>query len=207
MNATEIVKGKMQIHSSLKILQFARKRIRQSCEAAKLHSDSQVLPLNKASRNVIGIGISAANFGYNLRDLSWGVALIPLLTVISVELRKLREVGIAAERCLDSLAVKDVGIGGQLNAVVSAATPKIAHEGLSVLARSLAHQEHGNEFCVRVKSHIDPLIAEVCRIRQLTADVTLMQIADKKEDFEHNWDKLFGKQRQLALSVPKELQP
>jgi hypothetical protein len=43
--------------------------------------------------------------------------------------------------------------------------------------------------------------------RQLTADVTLMQIADKKEEFEYNWDKLFGKQRQLALSVPKELQP
>jgi hypothetical protein len=43
--------------------------------------------------------------------------------------------------------------------------------------------------------------------RQLTADVTLMQIADKKEDFEHNWDKLFGRQRQLALNVPKELQP
>ena len=43
--------------------------------------------------------------------------------------------------------------------------------------------------------------------RQLTADVTLMQIADQKEDFEHNWDKLFGKQRQLALSVPKELHP
>jgi len=41
--------------------------------------------------------------------------------------------------------------------------------------------------------------------RQLTADVTLMQIADKKEDFEHNWDKLFGKQRQLALTIPKEL--
>jgi hypothetical protein len=43
--------------------------------------------------------------------------------------------------------------------------------------------------------------------RQLTADITLMQIADKKDDFEHNWDKLFGKQRQLALAVPKELQP
>ena len=43
--------------------------------------------------------------------------------------------------------------------------------------------------------------------RQLTADITLMQIADKKEEFEHNWDRLFGKQRQLALSVPKELQP
>jgi len=43
--------------------------------------------------------------------------------------------------------------------------------------------------------------------RQLTADVTLMQIADKKEDFEQNWDKLFGRQRQLALTMPKELNP
>jgi hypothetical protein len=34
-----------------------------------------------------------------------------------------------------------------------------------------------------------------------------MEIADKKEDFELNWDKLFGKQGQLALSVLKELQP
>jgi hypothetical protein len=43
--------------------------------------------------------------------------------------------------------------------------------------------------------------------RKLTPDVTLMQIADKKEDFEHNWDKLLGKERQLALRTPKELQP
>ncbi len=43
--------------------------------------------------------------------------------------------------------------------------------------------------------------------RQLTADLTLMQIADNKGQFEENWDKLFGRQPRLPLSMPKELQP
>ena len=41
--------------------------------------------------------------------------------------------------------------------------------------------------------------------RQLTADLTLMQIADNKQQFEENWDKLFGKQPRLPLTAPKEL--
>ena len=156
MHATEIVKGKMQVDSSPKILQFPRKRVRQSRETAKLHSYRQVLALDKTSRNVIGIRISAANFGYNLRDLSWGVAFIPLLAIISVELRKLREIGIAAERCLDSLAVKDVGIGGQLDTMIGDSTPQFAHKELGVLAGAFADHERRNEFCVRVERNDKP---------------------------------------------------
>ena len=169
MHATEIVKGKMQVDSSPKIPQFPRKRVRQSRETAKLHSYRQVLALHKTSRNVIGIRISAANFGYNLRDLSWGVAFIPLLTIISVELRKLREIGITAERRLDSLAVKDVGIGGQLDTMIGNSTPQFAHKELGVLAGTLANKERGNQFCVCVKGNVNPLIAEICRI--VLADV------------------------------------
>jgi hypothetical protein len=43
--------------------------------------------------------------------------------------------------------------------------------------------------------------------RQLTADLTLMQIADSKQHFDDNWDKLFGKQPKLPLTMPKELKP
>lgn len=43
--------------------------------------------------------------------------------------------------------------------------------------------------------------------RQLTADLTLMQIADTKLQFEDNWDKLFGRQTRLPLMMPKELEP
>src|SRR6266536_1287794 len=130
MHAAEIVVRKMQIHSSPKIFQFSRKGVGQPSEAAKLHSDGQVLALYKTGGDVRRIGVSASDLGYNLRDLSWGVAFISLLAVISVELRKLREVGIAAERFLDSLPVEDVSIGSQLDAMVSNAAPNVSHEGL-----------------------------------------------------------------------------
>jgi hypothetical protein len=48
MNAAEIVVGKMQIYSSPKIFNLPRKSVRQASEAAKLHSDGQVLPLDVA---------------------------------------------------------------------------------------------------------------------------------------------------------------
>jgi hypothetical protein len=41
--------------------------------------------------------------------------------------------------------------------------------------------------------------------RQLTADLTLMQISETKKQFEDNWDKLFGKQPRLPLTMPKEI--
>lgn len=134
MDATEVVVRKMQIHSSLKILQFPRERIGQTCEAAKLHSDRQVLPFNVAGRNVIGIGVTRSDLGYNLRDLSWGVAFISLLAIVSIEFRKLREICIAAEGFLDCLPVKDVRIGGELDAMVRDSAPNVPHEGLSVRA-------------------------------------------------------------------------
>ena len=41
--------------------------------------------------------------------------------------------------------------------------------------------------------------------RQLTADITIMQLSENKQQFEENWDKLFGKQPRLPLVMPKEL--
>ena len=164
MHAAEIVVRKMQINSSSKILDLSRKGIRQAGEPAKLHSYGQVLPLHVTSRNVIGIGIAAANLGYNLRDLSWGVAFISLLAVVSVELRKLREVRVAAQRFLNRLPVEDVGVGGQLHAMVSDSAPNVTHESLRVLAGSLADQERGNQLRVRIQSDENPLVAKLCRI-------------------------------------------
>lgn len=42
--------------------------------------------------------------------------------------------------------------------------------------------------------------------RQLTADLTLMQISETKAQFEDHWDKLFGKQPRLPFIMPKELE-
>jgi hypothetical protein len=164
MNTAEIVIGKMKTYSSPKILQFPRKGVRQSRESAKLHSDGQVLPFHEAGGDVLGIRVTAADFGYNLRDLSWGVALISVLAIVSIELRKLREVRIGGERFFDRLAVEDVGVSGQLNAMVSDPIPEVTHEGLGVGAGSFSDQERGNQLRVRVQSDENPLIAKVCRI-------------------------------------------
>jgi len=43
--------------------------------------------------------------------------------------------------------------------------------------------------------------------RQLTADLTLMQISESKEQFDEHWDKLFGRQPRLPLTMPMELEP
>ena len=113
---------------------------------------------------MVRIGIAGSDFGYNLRDLPWGVAFISVLAIVSIELRKLREIGIARERFLDSLAVEDVGIGGQLDAVIGHAAPKIAHEELHVCAGPLANQECGNQLRVRVQRNENPLVPELNRI-------------------------------------------
>jgi len=39
---------------------------------------------------------------------------------------------------------------------------------------------------------------------QLNSDMTLMQISENKQQFDDHWKKLFGQQRQLALTAPKE---
>ncbi|HLK04972.1 MAG TPA: P63C domain-containing protein [Candidatus Acidoferrum sp.] len=42
--------------------------------------------------------------------------------------------------------------------------------------------------------------------RQLTADLTLMQVSETKLQFEEYWDKLFGKQPRLPLTMLKEIE-
>jgi hypothetical protein len=129
-----------------------------------MFQSSKVLPLHVTGGNMVGIRVATADLGYNLRDLSWGVAFISLLAIVSVELRKLREVSVTAEGFFDRLAVKDVRIGGQLNATVGNAAPEITHEGLGVLTGSLANEERENEFGIRVQSDENPLVSEVCWI-------------------------------------------
>jgi len=76
---------------------------------------------------------------------------------------------------------------------------------LEELKARLPKNEHGHR-----RGHLWRLLTVDTGIphldRQLTADLTLMQIADTKQQFEENWDKLFGKQQRLPLMMPKELE-
>lgn len=76
---------------------------------------------------------------------------------------------------------------------------------LEELKARLPKNEHGNR---RAKLWqlltIDTGIPHLDR--QLTADLTLMQISETKAVFEDHWDKLFGKQPRLPLVAPKEIE-
>lgn len=78
---------------------------------------------------------------------------------------------------------------------------------LDELKRRLPKNEHGNRraklwqlLTVDTGSpHLD---------RQLTADITLMQVSETKTQFEDNFEKVFGKQPRLPFGTPpKELKP
>jgi hypothetical protein len=76
---------------------------------------------------------------------------------------------------------------------------------LDELKARLPKNEHGNR-----RGHLWRLLTVDTGIphldRQLTADLTLMQISETKQQFEEHWDKLFGKQQRLPLIMPKELE-
>jgi hypothetical protein len=75
---------------------------------------------------------------------------------------------------------------------------------LDELKERLPKNEHGNR-----RAKLWQLLTVDTGIphldRQLTADLTLMRISETKQQFEEHWEKLFGKQPRLPLTVAKEL--
>jgi hypothetical protein len=164
MNTAEVVIREVQGDSGFQVAELTRESVREPGQPPKLHSHGQILSLHVAGRNVLRVGIAAANFGYNLRDFSWGVPLLPMLPVISEQLGQLSKVGIAREGFFNGFAIENVSIRGQLNAVVCDTTAHVQHEVLGVLASAFAHKKRRNELGVRIKGHENPLVAKLCRI-------------------------------------------
>jgi hypothetical protein len=120
---------------------------------------------------VVRVKVSTANLGYNLRDSSWGVALNSELPIVSEQLVQLREVGICWKGLFDRLAVEDVGIRGQSNAVVCNTSAHVRHEVMGVLAGTLANKKRRNEFGVSVEGNKNPCVSKL-------SGVVLPNVAD-----------------------------
>jgi hypothetical protein len=114
MDAAKVVPFEVQGHGSLEVVELLRKSIGKPGETTQMHPQTQIRPLDMRRADVLGIGPSIADFGYNLRDVSWGVAFIPVLPIVSVQLHKLREIHRAAEHVLDSPLVKVEAVRGHL---------------------------------------------------------------------------------------------
>jgi hypothetical protein len=116
MNAAEIVVRKVQGDGGFQVRQLFAERIGKPSKAAKLHPHGQVLPFHKASRDVIFVGPSVDDLGYDLRDPWWGVPRVGaiVLSVIPEQFHKLREVGLSTENALNR-AVGRVSHGRKRN--------------------------------------------------------------------------------------------
>src|SRR5208282_4333938 len=97
MNTAEIVKREVQSDSGFQVRQLFAERIREARKTAHRHAHREILPLHKRRADLIGVRITSANFGYNLRDSWWGVPRIGALAVALEEFHELREVNIRPE--------------------------------------------------------------------------------------------------------------
>ena len=76
MHTAEIVVRKTQRDGSFQVRELLAESVRQARESVHLHSRGQILPFDKASRNLIGVRVALSDFGYCLHDAWWGVARI-----------------------------------------------------------------------------------------------------------------------------------
>jgi hypothetical protein len=70
---------------------FFAESVRQPRESADRHAHREILAFDKASRDVIGVGASVNDLGYNLRESRWGVPRVGaiVLSVIPEQFHKL----------------------------------------------------------------------------------------------------------------------
>ena len=164
MNTAEIVIREVQHDGCPEVFQFTGKGVGQSRKAAKLHSHREILSFDKTGRDVFRVGMPLTHLGYNLRDSWGGVPLIPELAIVPKQFRELREVNVSTKTLFDCLPVENEGVGRQLDAVSAHAVMYILHEGLRVLAGTLADQERRDELGVGIHRNENPLIAKLYRI-------------------------------------------
>ena len=152
--------AKYRVTAALRLSELFRERIRYPGETTQVHTQTQIRPLDVRGADVLGIGPTVADFGYNLRDVSWGVPLIPVLTVISVELHKLREVHRSAEHVLDSPLVEVKPVSSHLESPRRKALPQAGKERQRGFSGALADLKARDEFGFRVKRDENPLVAK-----------------------------------------------
>src|SRR5256886_13110876 len=122
VHPTKIIPREMQAHSCFQVRQLLAESIGQAGEPPELHSHGQVLALNEAGRDVLGIGIALSNLGYNPRDAWWGVPRFGRieLPVVAKHLRELGEVYVRPKALRDAHGVVIEAIRSELHAVCDA---------------------------------------------------------------------------------------
>ena len=73
MDTAKIVPSEVQGDSGFQVRQFLAESVREPRESAKLHSHRQILSLHERRADVVRVGVSFADLGYNPRNAWWGI--------------------------------------------------------------------------------------------------------------------------------------
>ncbi len=123
MYAAEIIVREVQGASRFQVRQPLRESVREPRESPHLHSQGQIVSLDMAGTNAVGIGPPINDLGYDLRDSWWGVPPFGCglkLAVVAKQLHKLREVGLPRKNALNR-AIEVPAVRGDLKAVIAQA--------------------------------------------------------------------------------------
>src|SRR6266496_3953376 len=153
----------MNRQRKLEIVELLAERVRQPREASELHPHSQVLPFDKASRDVLRARVANPHLGYNLRDSWWGVPPFVVLAVIAEQLYKLREVHVQTEGVAHSVLIEGEPISSELD-LVAQTQGQVTNEAARALHRALADEVGSDQFGFRIHRYEHPLVADLVRV-------------------------------------------
>src|ERR1700723_970717 len=126
MDTTEIVIGEPERDSSRMILTFLGKAVCKARETADTHPHRKVLPLNKTSAHMLGVGIADYNLHFAADAGGRGITLV-IFGGSAVNFLQLCIVNIIAEALLHGFKASPMSVGGNLYSIVNPAGT-ILHE-------------------------------------------------------------------------------
>src|SRR5438270_1499943 len=116
-----------------------------------MHTQTQVRSFNMRSADVVGIRPSIAHFGYNLRDLWWGVPRFGSLelAVIAKQLNELCEIRLSSKHVLYAAFVKVKAVRRKLKAFFAEMALQVRQKANCRIFRLLADLKARNKFGFR----------------------------------------------------------
>jgi hypothetical protein len=180
VDATEVVVGEVERYGAGEVFELLAVGVRETGEAAHRHSHREVLTLDVARRDRVGIGVADPHANVDAGADGRAVALASFLVVAPVLFDHLRKVHVEPEGLFDGLEVRVVPIRGQLDAL-GQPLREIADEPARVLDLPLADVIRGHQLGVGVERRPRPDVAVTQLPHLVRPDVLLLDEAERPD--------------------------
>src|SRR5579862_5497444 len=176
----EVVEGEVETHGRGQVLQLLGEGVGQPRESSHPHPHRQVLPLDVAGRNVVGVRVAGDDLGLLAEADGRGVAARPRAAGSGrgrEDLDQLGVVNVALECVTDSGQVKVVAVRGQLDTVAQPPC-EVAYELDGGVQVAVVNPVGRDELGVGVHRHPRPHVAVAQLALLVGRDVLLLGIAE-----------------------------